>query len=70
MKFTPVPGRIGLADYYQRFKERTGREPGYYDWTLGEKGVGLPSQEITEKYLTDLQKAGYAKGGLAQATRK
>jgi hypothetical protein len=61
--FRPAPGEIAMRDYAKRFKERNKRSPGYYDWTLGEKGVGLPSQPITEEYLTYLQKLGHKKGG-------
>jgi len=61
--FKPAPGEIAMRDYYDRFVKSKGRAPGYYDWTLGEKGIGLPSQLITDKYLTHLQKAGFAEGG-------
>jgi hypothetical protein len=68
--FRPAPGEVAMREYVKRFKEKNKRNPGYYDWTLGEKGVGLPSQPITEEYLTYLQKAGYKKGGSVGALSK
>lgn len=61
--FRPAPGEIAMRDYATRFKGEKKRSPGYYDWTLGEKGKGLPSQDITEEYLTFLQKQGHKEGG-------
>lgn len=65
MVFQPAPGEIAMRDFAQRMQSERGRKPGYYEWTMGEKGRGLPSQPITEEYLTYLQKQGYAGGGLA-----
>jgi hypothetical protein len=65
----PVPNEIALPDWHKRFQEVTGgtRKPGYYDLALGLKGEGLPSQLITEEFLTKLQKAGYADGGMVES---
>jgi hypothetical protein len=63
MVFQPAPGEIAMRDFTQRMQTERGRKPGYYEWTMGEKGRGLPSQRITEDYLTYLQKQGYADGG-------
>jgi uncharacterized short protein YbdD (DUF466 family) len=63
MVFRPAPGEVAMRDFTQRMMNERGRKPGYYEWTMGEKGKGLPSQDITEEYLTHLQKAGYAEGG-------
>jgi hypothetical protein len=64
----PVPNENALPDWHKRFKEVTGgtRKPGYYDLALGLKGEGLPSQLITEEFLTRLQKEGYAEGGIVE----
>lgn len=63
MVFQPAPGDIAMRDFSQRMQTQRGRKPGYYEWTMGEKGRGLPSQPITEEYLTYLQKQGFADGG-------
>lgn len=64
--YKPVPKELALHDWMGAVRDFTGREPGYYDFTMGVKkgGVGLPAQHINEDYLTRLQKAGYKKGGL------
>lgn len=69
MVFKPAPGEIAMRDFTQRMLKERKRTPGYYEWTMGESGKGLPAQDITEDYLTYLQKAGYAKGGLTQASK-
>ncbi len=63
MVFRPAPGEIAMRDFTQRMLNERGRKPGYYEWTMGESGKGLPSQLITDEYLTYLQKQGYAEGG-------
>lgn len=63
MVFKPAPGEIAMRDFANRMLTERGRNPGYYEWTMGESGKGLPSQLITDEYLTYLQKAGYKKGG-------
>jgi hypothetical protein len=63
MVFRPAPGEIAMRDFNQRMLTERGRKPGYYEWTMGERGQGLPSQLITDEYLTYLQKQGYAEGG-------
>lgn len=62
MVFKPVPGEEAMIDFMTRMQE-AGKKPGYYEWTMGEAGRGLPSQDINEAYLTYLQKKGYADGG-------
>ena len=59
LKFEPVPRELVMRDFIDQVRREKGREPGYFDWTLGYP----PSQLITEDLLTDLQKKGYAKGG-------
>jgi hypothetical protein len=57
--FAPVPKEIGIQDFIQQFRDFKGREPGYYDLVRT-----TPSQQITDKYLRSLEKAGHKKGGL------
>lgn len=62
----PVPHEIALPDYNAEFAKRNPERtkgPGYYDLTMGFKGEGLPSQPITEDFLTNLQKSGFKDGG-------
>jgi hypothetical protein len=61
--FKAAPREILLGDYLKTFREAKGREPGYMDLTRGL----APSNVITEEMLTNLQKAGFKRGGLAQA---
>lgn len=62
--FMPAPNRIALPDFNKEFTKRTGRKaPGYYDLTMTPEGQPYPTQDITEEYLTHLQKEGYAEGG-------
>lgn len=60
--FQAAPREILLGDFLKNFRESKGREPGYMDLTRGL----APSNVITEDMLTNLQKAGYKRGGLAQ----
>jgi hypothetical protein len=60
----PVPNEIALPDYRTEFARRNPtRDPSYYDLTKGFKGEGLPSQMITEEWLSHLQKHGHKDGG-------
>lgn len=63
VSFIPVPNQTFLPDFWADILQSTGKEPGYMRLTRGIKGKGLPSQEMTDKWLTGLQKAGYAEGG-------
>jgi len=65
MVFKPGEAEKIMRDYAQRLKDQGKARIGYYEWTLGEKGKGLPTQDINEEYLTYLQKQGMAEGGLA-----
>jgi len=63
--FVPVPNEIALPTFNEEFRKRTGRKkPGYYDLTMTPPGEPYPTQDITDKYLTHLQKEGYADGGV------
>jgi hypothetical protein len=61
--YQPVPRELVMKDFYNKIRQEKGREPGYFDWALGYP----PSQLITEDLLTEMQKAGYAKGGEVKA---
>jgi len=66
--FSPVPGEIALPDFVAELAKPSekfpkGKKPGYYEWTMGLPGKGLPSQPITEEYLRHLQREGFKKGG-------
>jgi hypothetical protein len=66
--FKPPEGHIAMPDFTNEMKKKYGRTPGYFDWMMGKKdtstGVTLtPMQEITDAYLTSLQKAGHKDGG-------
>jgi hypothetical protein len=62
--FNPVAGLEAMPEFVKRHKEVKGRDPSsYFDWTMGIKGEGLPTQPITEEYLTYLQKKGKKEGG-------
>jgi hypothetical protein len=63
MVFKPGEAEKIMRDYAQRLKDQGKARIGYYEWTLGEKGKGLPTQDINEEYLTYLQKQGMAEGG-------
>lgn len=63
--FSPVPKELGIPDFINQFKEFKGREPGYYDLTRT-----TPSQQITDKYLKSLDKAGHKKGGKIKKAKK
>ena len=63
--FTPVPNEIALPTFHEEFRRRTGgkKKPGYYELTMTPKGDPYPTQDVTEKYLSHLQREGYADGG-------
>jgi len=65
MNYTPVPRNIMLPDYYKEFNTRKGRDPGVMDLTRGY----APSQQLSEEFLTSLQKQGYKKGGAVKHPR-
>jgi hypothetical protein len=60
--FKPAPRDIVLNDYIKNFTAAKGRAPGVMDFTRGY----APSNLITEEMLTNLQKAGYAEGGMVE----
>jgi hypothetical protein len=67
MRFEPVPIDRFMPDWHLQFSEKfPSRRPGYYDYTLGLEGVGLPGQTITDQYLNNLMSEGFAMGGLVE----
>jgi len=56
--FHPVPKELMLPEFHEHIKNTKGRKVGFMDLTRN-----TPSQHITEKFLTSLQKAGHKKGG-------
>jgi len=61
--FGAAPRNIIYEKFINDVRQAKGRDPGYFDWTRGY----MPSVPITEDMLTKLQKAGFKRGGLAQA---
>jgi hypothetical protein len=62
--FVPPPNEIALPTFNEEFRKRTGRKkPGYYDLTATPPGEPYPTQFVDDKYLTHLQKEGFAHGG-------
>ncbi len=60
VQFAPVPQRIAVPDWHSKYKERfPTREPHGNAWLSYPKDP----QFIDEKYLTNMQKEGYADGG-------
>jgi Transglycosylase SLT domain/Domain of unknown function (DUF6321) len=61
VQFNPVPQRIAVPTWHGNYKERfPNKEPHGNAWFNYPKNL----QFIDEKYLTNAQKEGYAKGGL------
>jgi hypothetical protein len=56
--FRQIPFAEAAPDFSNEIRQTKGREPGYMDIVRR-----IPRQQITEKYLTGLQKKGYQKGG-------
>tara|TARA_R110000772_G_scaffold176404_1_gene288077 strand:- start:69 stop:2063 length:1995 start_codon:yes stop_codon:yes gene_type:complete len=60
-----TPTEVYLPDFHRQFKkdnpDRT--KPGYYDLTLGKKGEGIPSQNLTDDYIRHLLREGFNEGG-------
>jgi len=78
--FTPVPGELGLMDFGNQWRKdvkktlplKSGslKQPGYYEYTMGYKPQKsapriYPRQQMTEEWIKELQRSGFAKGGLA-----
>jgi len=60
--FDPVPQEIAMRDFYSQMVKEKGRKPGTFEYTRGYPR----SQDVTEDYLTFLQREGYKDGGLSR----
>jgi hypothetical protein len=56
--FQQLPFKEAAPDFTEQIRKSKGRDPGYMDIVRG-----IPRQQLTEKYLTGLQKIGKKKGG-------
>ena len=56
--FKQMPFEMAVPEYMEMVQQLKGRKPGYMDIVRN-----IPRQHLSEKYLTGLQKAGYADGG-------
>ena len=56
--FKQIPFEMAVPEYMEMVQQLKGRKPGYMDIVRN-----IPRQHISEKYLTGLQKAGFADGG-------
>lgn len=81
----PVPSELSLMDFGAQWRKDTGNmapkksgelpNPGYFEHTLGYKPPGsservYPRQQATEEWIKELQRSGFAKGGLATLKKK
>lgn len=67
----PTPTEVYLPEWHKRFKAANPeRKPGYYDLSLGVKGEGLPSQQITDEYIRHLIREGFKEGGAVKKKTK
>lgn len=78
--YAPVPSELALPDFQRQWRKDVGKElplksgalpkPGYFEHTLGYKLNKddleriYPRQQITEDWIKELQRSGYAHGGL------
>jgi hypothetical protein len=73
--FDPVEGTVAMPDFTNELLRKYGKGPGFFEWTKGKKDKSTgetltPVQEITEEYLTHLQKAGKKEGGSVNKPKK
>lgn len=77
--YQPVPSELSLMDFQNQWRKDTGKttplksgalpQPGYFEHTVGYKldknGPRVyPRQQITEDWIKELQRSGFAEGGL------
>lgn len=77
--YVPVPAELSLMDFQREWRKNKGKteplrsgalpQPGYYEHTLGYKPDEFseriyPRQQITEEWIKELQRSGFAEGGL------
>lgn len=78
VNFEPVPTELSLMDFGRQWRKDTGnlapkksgelQNPGYFEHTLGYKPKGsservYPRQQVTEEFIKELQRSGFAEGG-------
>jgi hypothetical protein len=78
VNFQPVPTELSLMDFGRQWRKDTGnlapkksgelQNPGYFEHTLGYKPKGsservYPRQQVTEEFIKELQRSGFAEGG-------
>lgn len=78
--YKPTPSELSLMDFQSQWRKDTGKtmptksgalpQPGYFEHTLGYKMDKnsprvYPRQQITEDWIKELQRSGFAQGGLA-----
>jgi hypothetical protein len=73
--FNPVEGTVAMPDFTNELLRKYGKGPKFFEWTKGKKDKSTgetltPVQEITEEYLTHLQKAGKKEGGSVNKPKK
>jgi hypothetical protein len=68
----PTPTEIYLPDWHRNFRKVMAASvpprtvpASYYDLSMGLKGQGLPSQNLTDDYIRHLIREGFSQGGLA-----
>jgi len=66
VQFAPVPHSLATPDFYNRQFAKTGLAPHGNSWF----GYMKEPQLIDEKLLTNMQKAGYKKGGKVKKKKK
>jgi hypothetical protein len=62
--YHPVPREVMLPDFHETIRKTKGRDVGFMDLTRN-----TPTQQLTEKFLTQLQKQGYKKGGVVKEAK-
>lgn len=77
--YTPVPSELSLMDFQSQWRKDVGKtepkpsgalhQPGYFEHTLGYKPTPssprvYPRQQMTEEWVKELQRSGFARGGL------
>lgn len=77
--YQPTPTELALMDFNRRWRKDTGKtmftkkgvlpKPGYFEHVMGYTPEGqsdrvYPRQQITEEWIKELQRSGFAQGGL------
>jgi hypothetical protein len=64
--FDPVPHEMAMKDFYSQMMKEKGRKPSTFDYTRGYPR----SQDITEDYLSTLQRENMKEGGRTAAWQR